>query len=121
MFINFSNHGSSFWSEEQINAASEYGEIRDIQFPNVAPEANEEDIAALASDCVKNIMALNPQAVMCQGEYTLTFAVVSELMKSGVICLSACTKRITTETVLPDGTTKKDSVFKFEKFRKFAV
>ena len=39
MFINFSNHASTRWGVPQKQAAKKYGEIVDMQFPNVDPEA----------------------------------------------------------------------------------
>ena len=35
MFINFTNHASSKWSDAQLQAAKEYGSIVDIQFPSL--------------------------------------------------------------------------------------
>ena len=33
MFVNFSNHPSSLWSENQRKEAEKYGEIVDLKFP----------------------------------------------------------------------------------------
>lgn len=35
MFINFSNHPSKLWAEEERNAALQYGTIEDLVFPQV--------------------------------------------------------------------------------------
>lgn len=35
MFINFSNHPSILWAEEERNAALKYGTIEDLAFPQV--------------------------------------------------------------------------------------
>ena len=35
MFINFSNHPSRLWAEEERNAALQYGTIEDLAFPQV--------------------------------------------------------------------------------------
>lgn len=38
MFVNVSNHSSKMWSAEQLAATSKYGEIVDVQFPNIEPQ-----------------------------------------------------------------------------------
>ena len=35
MFINFSNHPSKLWAEDERNAALQYGTIEDLAFPQV--------------------------------------------------------------------------------------
>ena len=35
MFINFSNHPSKLWAEDEKNAAFQYGTIEDLAFPQV--------------------------------------------------------------------------------------
>lgn len=47
-FVNLSNHPSAKWSQAQLAAAQAHGLVRDIQFPNVPPQASESDIATLA-------------------------------------------------------------------------
>lgn len=47
MFINFSNHASTRWGVPQKQAAKKYGEIVDMQFPNVDPEATSEEVHEL--------------------------------------------------------------------------
>ena len=42
--INFTNHPSGAWSPEQLAAAARYGEIIDISFPAVDPNADEENV-----------------------------------------------------------------------------
>ncbi len=48
-FINLSNHPSATWSEEQLSAASKYGKIIDINFPNITPEMSDIEINLLIS------------------------------------------------------------------------
>ena len=119
MFINFSNHDSSNWSETQIYAAMQWGNITDVRFPNVPAEATEEDIQRLSCQCVNQICAFQPEAVMCQGEFTLAFAVVTMLKKKGITVVSACSERKAVESFLEDGSCKKSSIFEFVKFRKY--
>ena len=49
MFINFSNHLLSTWTEKQIKAAKEYGELEEIVFPNINPQFTIEQVQMLAT------------------------------------------------------------------------
>ena len=42
MFVNFSNHPSSLWSENQRKEAEKYGEIVDLKFPSVNPDDSRD-------------------------------------------------------------------------------
>lgn len=119
MFVNFSNHPVKNWNETQITAAGNYGEIREIPFPVVPPMATEEEVKKLAVENAEKILQFRPDAVMCQGEFTLTFAVVSILKKHGITCVSACSDRRTVEIIQEDGTSIKESVFSFYGFRQY--
>ena len=116
-FINFSNHSSQKWDEKQIVCAKRYGNIIDVNFPEVACDAIEEQIEQLAKQYVSQIMNLDPSVVMCQGEFTLTYAIVSKLLSQGIPCVAACSRRETVEEIMPDGSSVKKSKFCFEKFR----
>lgn len=118
-FINFSNHSSANWSSEQLAAAREFGEVIDYPFPAVPSEADSSFVAQLALECAQGILAYNPKAVMCQGEFTLTYGVIELLKKSGIVVLAACSERKTVETIMPDGSSKKTSEFKFVRFREY--
>lgn len=119
IFINLSNHPSNVWSIAQKQKAEEYGEIIDVAFPSVPADISEQEVFEMGNHLVDEIMTYNPKAVMCQGEFTLTFDVVSKLQKKGVTCLSACSERQVVEKVLPDGSTKKEVVFSFVRFRQY--
>ena len=64
IFINLTNHPSSGWSEEQLKAAQQYGEIVDLSFPNIEPFFSSEDINELANEVVEGIMALDSNPVV---------------------------------------------------------
>ncbi len=113
-FINFTNHPKEKWDDTQRSAAEGYGEIIDLPFPPVRPEADEEDIRQLAAEYADQIKKLNPEAVLCQGEFTLCFAVVEELRKSRIPVMAACSERIVKETA-----DSKVSVFHFVRFRQY--
>ena len=118
-FINFSNHPSILWNSKQRSAAEEYGDIIDLPFPSVSATASEKQIAEMADIWVDKIMELHPTAVLCQGEFTLSFAVIDRLLHLNILVLSACSDRHSKETILDGGTTKKNVEFDFVKFRRF--
>lgn len=119
MFINCSNHSSDKWSVKQLNAAKVYGEIVDISFPNVSPSANKQEIISMASELLAQIVSLKPNAVMCQGEFTLTFALVKMLQEKEITVLSACSERQSVDVYKDDGSTERRAVFEFAQFREY--
>ncbi len=105
--------------EDQYSAASKYGEVADVAFPMVSPWATPEEVGELADQCCAKIMALEPSVVMAQGEFTLCFAVIERLKEKGIPCVAACSERVVTEKMNPDGTTSKESTFTFRQFREY--
>ena len=79
MFINFTNHPSAQWSAEQKAAAQAYGEVIDLAFPAIDPAADEAALDSLASAYAARILHMNPDAVLCQGEFTFVYRVVLRL------------------------------------------
>lgn len=93
-FVNFSNHPSEKWSKEQMDAALQLGkEIADIPFPAVSPEASEEEIMELAKQLADKILKQYPTAVMCMGEFNLSYQVIKILKEHGIRVVAACTER----------------------------
>lgn len=119
MFLNFSNHPSDRWNKAQRQAAEGYGEIRDVPFPDVPSLAKTEEITILANQYSERIIRQHPDCVMCQGEFTLTMAVVRRLQKAGILCVCACSERRAVEEHMSDGTTKKTAIFEFVQFRPY--
>lgn len=119
IFVNHTNHASSNWSDEQRSAAETFGEIVDVPFPEIPPQADESAVAELAAENLREILKLQPAAVLCQGEFNYTFALVSALRQKNIPVLAATSERVTTETTLPDGSSKKSSVFRFVRFRRY--
>ena len=116
MFINLTNHPSPGWSEDQLKAAQQYGEVVDFSFPNIEPFFTSEDIYELANKVVEGIKALDSNPVVhVMGEMTFTYAVVSRLKALGVTCVASTTERLV--KMMPDG--KKISEFKFVQFREY--
>lgn len=119
MFINCSNHHSSNWGPEQIREAEKWGKIIDYTFPAVDADADEAGVAQLADETMKIILEMKPKAVMCQGEFTLTYALVSRLKEKGIPALAACSERKAVEKKLPNGEVEKTSIFEFKRFRRY--
>ncbi len=117
MFVNCSNHPAETWSEDQRAAAQIYGEIVDYAFPNVPAEADEAMIAALGEKVSGEIAALHPAMVMCQGEFTLVYQIVSRLKDHGIPVAAACTERKVVLEQQKDGSVRKLSNFRFVRFR----
>jgi len=118
LFLNLSNHPSSAWGEKQRKAAEQYGEIEDMPFPQVAPDADEKKIDELAERITEEILKkaeTHDVTVHIMGEMCLTFAVVSRLTTHGIRCVSSTTERVC-ET-LPDGS--KRTEFHFARFREY--
>ena len=115
LFVNLTNHPHASWSEEQIQGGHEYGEIIDLAFPIIEPEATPEYINTFAA---KYAQIIEDQAsyfnitLHIMGEMTFTYAVVSRLKSLGITCLASTTKR--NVGVTPDG-----KEFKFVQFREY--
>ncbi len=121
IFINLSNHASVNWSKEQkeaVNTIVADAEIVDFPFPAVDSSLNETEIYRLSEQLIAEITAYKPSAVMCQGEFGLTFCIVTMLKKMGIKVVYGCSERRTTERQTPNGT-EKISTFNFVKFREY--
>lgn len=120
LFLNFSNHPHHTWNEQQLEAARALGELQDMSFPAIAPEATEEEIAALAEEYVQKILADaegKQVTVHLMGELTFCFALVRRLEEVGITCVASCSRRDVEE--LPDG--RKQSAFHFTRFRRYVL
>ena len=119
-FINLTNHPSSLWSDEQLDSARQYGRIVDMPFPAVDPAAGPAEIALIADTCVEKIRAYEEPTVLVQGEFTLTFNLVTRLKAEGIRTLAACSERRVVESKSEDGTaTRKSVIFRFRRFREY--
>jgi len=126
MLINFTNHPGDKWSKNQYETAIKtYGSVIDYKFPEVPPEATEDEIEELANKYFSMIAAAfdscanepYPNAVHIQGEFTFVFRLVAMLLNSGIKCVASTTKRIVTEN--DDGT--QTYKFEFVKFREYRM
>ena len=119
IFLNHTNHPSEKWSPEQIAAAKIFGEIQDLPFPNIPPQFSEEEIKKIVAENLKKILSFEPTAVLCQGEFNYTFAMVSELKKNKIPVFAATSERIVSTVIQDDGSSKSVSTFRFVKFRNY--
>lgn len=126
MFINYTNHPSNYWSQEQKRAAGEYGKIIDFRFPDISALDTEEDLDRLAVKEGERILAAlgnEPAAVLCQGEFTFSYRMVNFFRQAAgdgrqLVVLGAVSEREVQE-VYQNGETRKQTVFKFKGFRRF--
>ena len=119
IFVNHTNHASDKWSPEQISAAEKYGEITDFPFPNIDANFDENQIAELVEVNGKKILAMNPAAVLCQGEFSYTYAMINYLKGNNIIVITAASERAVDEVIIEDGSTQRISLFKFVRFRQY--
>ena len=119
IFVNHTNHPSENWSEEQKVAAEKFGEIVDVAFPLISPSADENEICAEVEKNLREILKMSPSAVLCQGEFNYTYAMVEALKHENILVLAATSERVTSESVQDDGTTKRVSIFQFVRFRRY--
>ncbi len=117
-FINYSNHPSIAWSEEQREAALKFGQIADIPFRSVDPDADSSLIAKAVDEEMAKILAeakgKNP-VVHVMGEMTFTYALVNRLKNAGIRCVASTTKRV----VVDNGDGSRTSMFNFVRFRDY--
>ena len=119
IFVNHTNHPSARWSAEQISAAQVYGEILDMPFPAVDAAATAEEVRAQVEENFEKILETKPAVVLCQGEFNYTFAMIERLKNFGVKVVAATSERVAVEEILPDGSTRQVSTFRFVQFREY--
>ncbi|MFQ5569550.1 MAG: CRISPR-associated protein [Rhodothermales bacterium] len=122
MLLNLSNHPSSGWGADQRGAAAaQFGSVEDLVFPNIDPEWDAAQVAALADDyVVRCIEVLRPHerpsgAVHVMGEMTFTCALVARLHARGIPCVASTTERIVKK--MPNGDRR--ITFRFVRFRAY--
>lgn len=118
-FINYTNHPSANWSEAQRQAAQLYGDIIDMDFPEIEPHWDEEQVASLACQQAEKIIAKKPVAVLVQGEFTFSYMLISLLLQADIKVLAACSQRCTESVINEKQETIRRSVFKFVRFRQY--
>ncbi|MFQ6116057.1 MAG: CRISPR-associated protein [bacterium] len=121
MLINLSNHPSDRWSEEQKRAAQVYGEIVDLDFPEIDPDASLNEVEGAVERYVARCMTLleksqqKENAVHIMGEMTFVYQFVKRMSARGVTCLAATTERLVEERKPGE----KYARFRFVQFRPY--
>lgn len=118
LLVNFSNHPSRYWDNRQREASQDYGELVDMPFPRIVPNATDKELQELAQQYVQRITSLSTPkeiTVHIMGEMTFTYMVVTKLKELGIRCVASTTERKTSYS--EDGT--KLSEFSFVRFREY--
>ena len=129
IILNISNHLSSLWSDEQVQACKAFAlpnaqarcpgitaeavTILDVPFPRVDPHLDKDGVELLASECAMTYVFPRKRAIVgvhLMGEQSLCMALRRLL---GCPVFVSTTERIVKE--LPDGT--KQSTFRFVQMR----
>lgn len=123
MLLNLSNHKFQSWQQIQKDAAeSEFGIIKDMDFPQVPPPDSTADIIELANDYAERIVSLfkkvqtgnKTNAVHVMGELTFCYQLINILKEKGIRCVASTTKRISVQN-----DTQRLSEFVFTRFRDY--
>lgn len=120
MLINLSNHPSSQWEAPQHQAASEFGEIIDIPFPEIEPEWDANQVEELAQVYLDKILAVASEnhaepVVHLMGEYVFCFKLATMLKTNDIKVLVSTSQR---QSVMNDDGTKTIK-FSFTRFREY--
>lgn len=119
MLLNLSNHPSSAWSAEQMDAAvKKFGGVHDEPFPNIDPNADEKEISGLVIEYALKVATTYPfipRAIHVMGEMTFTYNFVDMMKRVGIPCYASTTER----TVLEETDGRKTVQFQFVQFRSY--
>jgi CRISPR-associated Csx2 family protein len=120
LLINLSNHPSSQWEAPQHQAASEFGEIIDIPFPEIEPEWDANQVEELAKAYLDKILAVASEnhaepVVHLMGEYVFCFKLATMLKTNDIKVLVSTSQR---QSVMNDDGTKTIK-FSFTRFREY--
>lgn len=120
MLLNLTNHPVICWPKvQQAEAERRWGRIIDLPFPAVDSDCPIGDVIAQAQEIVRQASALKPSAVLCQGEMTMTVALVHYFQMEGIPIYAACCQRDVTMLKEKNGTMWKNSRFCFVQFREY--
>lgn len=118
MLINFTNHPYNQWNDVQKEAASLYGEVVDLPFPEIDPMGDEVYIKSLVDSYFLKIQSrINDEktVIHIMGEMTFTYMMLDRLKQDGIECIASTSKRIVNVNV--DGS--KNVTFVFARFRRY--
>ncbi len=119
MLVNLTNHSFNQWDEtQQKTAISFFGEVVDIPFPSVPPQADPFEIDRMTDEYLNKIQTVaqnNEVVVHIMGEMTFCYALISKLQKENIKCVASTTERKV--RYLPTG--EKAIEFNFVQFREY--
>ena len=75
----------------------------------------------MAEKALGQMLPLEPSAVLVQGEFTYSYALIKLLQEAGITVLAACSERQTVTTVNAKHETVRQSVFSFVQFRSYGM
>ncbi|MGL5563577.1 MAG: CRISPR-associated protein [Tannerellaceae bacterium] len=120
MLINLSNHPSALWSNKQLMAAQEFGDIYDLEFPSVDPDKGGKYIESLAIEYFGKIEIIISREAVSQivcvhlmGEISFCFALFRLLRQHEIRCVVSTSRRVS----YTDELNQKISEFNFVRFR----
>lgn len=121
MFVNLSNHPSDHWGQKQRQAAGEFGEIVDMDFPSIDPAWSTTEVTECARKYYEQCIDIignrkRTSAIHLTGEPVFCFMLAQMLLRDGYVCLSSTTRRIAS---VRDKVKK--SRFEFERFRSYKL
>ena len=102
-------------TEEQRKMLS--GEIKHYKPGEIDPSADEQEVLEKAKEIIEMIKNYNPDAVICQTEWGLTFTIVDWCLRNDVPVYYFTTKRVVKD--LGDGKILRE--FKPERIRKYEI
>ncbi len=122
MFVNYSNHASGKWPEKQRREAQKYGEIVDVPFPDIPVSATTEEVEVIADKEFQRIQEVigteESAVVLCQGEFTLAYHIISLCRRHRIPAVCAVSQRVVHE--MNEGDVVHKSVeFRFQGFRRY--
>lgn len=126
MLVNLSNHHTKYWSKEQKQAGKKkFGRTKNITFPQIPADANEEYVTYLASEygtLIEEMLIKNAEkhgneknGIHLMGEMTFCYALIDYLGIKEFDFYASTTER----NAEYDNQGKKISDFKFVRFRKY--
>lgn len=120
MLINLTNHPFLQWSDEQKQAAEQFGSCVDLPFPAVDPSADADDIDALADEYLQKILDISKHeesepVVHLMGEMTFLYALANKLRDKNIRCVASTSERNTIDL----GGGQKEIQFSFVRFRNY--
>ncbi len=120
LFINLSNHPYSQWSEAQLKAAEQYGELIELSFPQIDPTISGKEIGDIVRDYTSQILDYAKTSVVTvhvMGEMCFVYQLVKQLQSLGIRCVCSTSFRM----VRDEGDGKRYVEFQFNRFRSYGT